>query len=210
MHRFKSFFNSPIGKTLNCTTTTTGDGDQIVCIQGTALNTHPSLNRTSGDGKSLLLSFHDITEQKRIEYKLAERENWLRFILDNSSNLILTLSPERQFLVTNRALLDALGYTTEELGSLYFEDICHPFGRKQCTTCFDTLLAGTTTQARMKVVLISKDGLEIESEGIWRINAGDGREAPAIQGIFKASHPDRTLPEDNHQESERVLWSLLP
>ncbi len=47
-------------------------------------------------------------------------------LMDNTSEVVMMLGPDLNFLFVNRAFRETFSYTTEEIGSLNFQDILHP------------------------------------------------------------------------------------
>ncbi len=71
----------------------------------------------TADGKlhSLLGTFTDITEHKRLLKALQESEEKYRTLFEESKDAILISTPEGQYLDVNQATLELFGYTREEI-----------------------------------------------------------------------------------------------
>jgi len=67
--------------------------------------------------------FVDITERKEIELKLGEQSEKFRGIFDESVAAIYIFDQEKNFLDSNQAGLDLLGYSREELLGLSIPDV---------------------------------------------------------------------------------------
>ena len=50
----------------------------------------------------------------------------LQDLIDNTSEVVMMLSPDLKFMFVNKAFRDSLGYSTEEVISMSFPDILHP------------------------------------------------------------------------------------
>ncbi len=74
----------------------------------------------------LLLVGKDITERKRQEQALAESEANYRNLFDSSTDGILILDPDGNFLDANRTAYERLGYTREEFLALSIIELDHP------------------------------------------------------------------------------------
>ena len=59
-------------------------------------------------------------------------EGMFRDLCENANDLIQSVSPEGRFLYVNRAWLEALGYTREEVEELKVFDVIHPDCRANC------------------------------------------------------------------------------
>ncbi len=67
----------------------------------------------------------DITEQKKAEQAVREREEWFRRLADTTSTAIFIYQGER-FVYANKATEELSGYTNQELLSQRFWDVVHP------------------------------------------------------------------------------------
>jgi PAS domain S-box-containing protein len=72
--RFKAFYNSPSGKFIECTRTTDNGNEQILLVAGSSLPISLFSEQTAGIENTLILSFQDITEPKRISLQSAQQE----------------------------------------------------------------------------------------------------------------------------------------
>ncbi len=68
----------------------------------------------------------EITERQRIEKALRESEQQFRAAFDQAAVGIAHVGINGQWLLVNQKLCDILGYTSEELLLLTFQDITHP------------------------------------------------------------------------------------
>lgn len=81
----------------------------------------------------LFLGFtSDITERKKAEEEIRLREELFKGAFDRSAIGMLLVDKNGRFRKVNRAIIEMLGYTEEELLQLSFPDITHPddFGAK--------------------------------------------------------------------------------
>jgi PAS domain S-box-containing protein len=65
----------------------------------------------------------DITELKEAQQKIMESEERLRDIVVNATDFILTLDPEGNIEFANKAFLEAMKYSTEELEGINLSDL---------------------------------------------------------------------------------------
>ncbi len=80
----------------------------------------------NGEIKGAVVSFTDITERKRAEEELREREERFRKIFEEGPLGMAIVSLDYRFVKVNSTLCQMVGYTEEELTSLSFPDITHP------------------------------------------------------------------------------------
>jgi rsbT co-antagonist protein RsbR len=73
----------------------------------------------------LVLSAHDITEQKRTEQELIDQKEFIRQVIDTDPNLIFVKDRSGRFVLANQALADAFGVSLEQLLDRYNRDV-HP------------------------------------------------------------------------------------
>jgi PAS domain S-box-containing protein len=78
------------------------------------------------NGQNYYLAFHqDIAERRKAEVAMRESEERFRAIFENTKDGILVSNANGEFLFSNQAMSEMLGYTSEELKSLKVLDI-HP------------------------------------------------------------------------------------
>jgi PAS domain S-box-containing protein len=78
------------------------------------------------NGQNYYLAFHqDITERRKVEVAMRESEERFRAIFENTKDGILVSNTNGEFLFSNPAMSEMLGYTPEEIKTLRVQDI-HP------------------------------------------------------------------------------------
>jgi diguanylate cyclase (GGDEF)-like protein/PAS domain S-box-containing protein len=90
----------------------------------------------------LLLTFTDITEQKRMATDLLEKEKQFRQFVENANDIIYTLDLEGNFTYLSPNTLHTLGWEPAELIGRHFKNIVHPAELEACIVAFGSALSG--------------------------------------------------------------------
>lgn len=137
----------------------------------------------AGDERFFVGIMRDITEREEAEKTLKESEEKFRDLFENATDLIQNVSPDGKFLYVNRAWLDTLGYTPEELPGLSMFDVIHPDSHAHCAEIFKTMMSGESVQ-KMEVAFLTKNGMKINVEGKVGTKFVDGKFI-STRGIFR-------------------------
>ncbi|MFQ5744498.1 MAG: ATP-binding protein [Acidobacteriota bacterium] len=111
------------------------------------------------------------------------RDDFLRDLCDNASDIIQSIDPHRRFLYVNRAWRETLGYSEEEAGKLNVLDVVHPDSRSRFEKMLEEIMAGEPG-ARIEADFITKDGQRIAVEGSASCRFKDGKPV-STRGIFR-------------------------
>lgn len=120
---------------------------------------------------------------KQLEQTVADQENIITSLKNNTSDLIHSVSSEGHFLFVNQAWQQTLGYSDEDLQTLKLMDIVDPECLGKCKLIFHDLLAGQKID-RNNTVFIAKNGKKISVEGRCSTRFVNGK-AVAMTGIFR-------------------------
>ncbi|GEM_PF-666176 len=161
------------------------------------------LMREHDEITGVVVVFADISERKKSEVALRESEARFRDLFENSSDLIQSVAPDGHFIYVNRAWLEALGYSREELPRLTLLDILEPSCRQHCQEIFQRLIT-TGTAEHAEAVFVGKHGQRVSVEGTANCRFEQGRPV-ATRGIFR----DITERERAQAELENIHRQLV-
>jgi PAS domain S-box-containing protein len=111
-----------------------------------------------GRAVQMIGTAQDISERKRAEFELREREEGLRLIFEQAAVGVATLDLEGRWLKVNQSLCDIVGYTAEELLSTTFKDITYVEDLERDIYLAQQLLAGEIGHFSREKRYVRKDG----------------------------------------------------
>ncbi len=132
-----------------------------------------------------------------------------RDLFDNASDMIQSVDRDGQFVYTNPAWRETLGYTRAEVASLTLRDVLHPDNAEEQLGLFSRALAGETTESA-EITFITKTGQKVTAIGSIGCRIVEG--APAYtRGIFHDISELREAREAREQmyETEKSLRQSL-
>lgn len=101
---------------------------------------------------------HDLTERRRAERELREREEQFRAAMENSAIGMALVSPDGRWVRVNRALCGILGYSADELLEIDFQTITYPEDLGRDLGYMRQLIDGEIANYHMEKRYIHKDG----------------------------------------------------
>ena len=128
-----------------------------------------------GRFQGYVLTGKDITEDKKTEEGLAQSEEVFRDFVENSGDMVQSLSLEGKFLYVNQVWKDTLGYCSEDLKALSIWDIIHPDQREPCMEHMQKLISGAETPCLFETVLVTKEGISIPMEVQCTVQMANGQ-----------------------------------
>ncbi len=143
----------------------------------------PIFEGATGRLTGAVVTFYDITEQKRAEEALRESESRYRDLVENAHDLVQSVGPDGRFLFVNRAWLKALGYAEADLPNLSVFQVIHPDSQAHCREIFARLMAGETV-ADIQATFVTRAGRSLELEGRATARRAGGR-VIATHAIFR-------------------------
>lgn len=129
--------------------------------------------------------------RRRIEEIIGEKGGGYWELIENSGNLIQSVTPEGNYFYTNRKWLETLGYTLDEVEGLNFMDVIHPESREHCMFIFGQLMDGKK-YASVRCDFISSNGARIPVEGNVSCYFEQGKPI-ATRGIFRVTSGDTAV-----------------
>lgn len=91
--------------------------------------------------EAILLAIEDITDHRRAQRLLAEREAWLHDLVDNAPVLIWVSNAEGKYTFFNRAWLEYTGHSLEEIIERGWMEDIHPDDRQAFVATYTSALA---------------------------------------------------------------------
>ncbi|NDF01549.1 MAG: PAS domain S-box protein, partial [Verrucomicrobia bacterium] len=141
-------------------------------------------------------------ERKAMEEELAAREEQLRDMFENATDLIQSVAPDGRILFVNRAWLNTLGYRMSELAGLNIFDVCHPDCLAEYRAQFQRVMQGEAL-SNLQAAFRTKRGEKIHVEGNASCRMVDGKPV-ASRAIFR----DVTKRKAVEAERERLITEL--
>ncbi|HEY98277.1 MAG TPA: PAS domain S-box protein [Dehalococcoidia bacterium] len=132
---------------------------------GTIVDVEISTNgATFGERKLIFCVCRDITSRKRAEEALKEAEYKYRDLLDNTNELIQSVTPDGRFRYVNNGWKQALSYSEEEIAKMSVFDIVHPDYLENYRIMFRKITAGEKV-GQIHTAFVSKNGSKVVVEG---------------------------------------------
>jgi len=125
----------------------------------------------------------EIDVRRTAERIFQASEERLQDFLDNAHDLIQSVAPDGTFIYVNRAWLNVLGYSAEEVKRLNFFDVIHPSCKERCVAQFEAVLNGESLTA-VEVDFVTSDGRLVRCTGSTNARLKEG-EVVATRSIFR-------------------------
>jgi two-component system NtrC family sensor kinase len=110
----------------------------------------------------VLTVMRDITEAKRAQEELGDRERRFRKIFEDGPLGMALVAPDLKFSNVNAKLCEMFGYSAEELGELSFLDVAHPGDQARDLEILRDLADQHTSNFTIDKRFVRKDGTEID------------------------------------------------
>lgn len=117
-----------------------------------------SMTNASGKPIGYLISLRDITGRKRAEEKLAESETRYRQLVENTSDIIYSMTAGGVFTFVSPAWTRILGHATEEIDGHSFTEFVHPDDLPPCYGFLQKVVETGERQEGVEYRVRHKDG----------------------------------------------------
>ncbi|MDP8966826.1 MAG: PAS domain S-box protein [Cyanobacteriota bacterium] len=126
---------------------------------GTQFSAEASISKLEmGDETVFTVIMRDISDRKQIEMALRNSEEQFRHAFEDASIGMAIVSLDGHWIKVNPALCQILGYSSEELLALTFQDITHPDDLDADLSYAHQLLAGTISTYQLEKRYFHKQG----------------------------------------------------
>ncbi|MDP1690005.1 MAG: PAS domain S-box protein, partial [bacterium] len=112
----------------------------------------------AGDTQVVQCNIRNITERKRAEEMLKESEERFQNAFEYAAIGKALVAPNGRWIRVNRALVEMLGYSREELLTMTFQDITHPDDLETDLVYVRQMLAGEIQTYQMEKRYLHKQG----------------------------------------------------
>jgi len=157
--------------------------------------------------QGIVATSRDITERKRMEEELKQREEYFRAVVENTVDLILIIGANATIKYANRAARSLLGYSPDELIGRSGLELIHPDELEWARVVVETAVRDEQYSPLLEVRVRHKDGSWLHMEGIGK----NFLEHPAVEGIVLSFRDitDRKHAEEKVKDSEEMYRSLV-
>jgi len=162
----------------------------------------------SEHGARVLTEYRDVTQEAAIERQLAESEQRLRLVIENSQNGIVLLNASGQAVLFNSTICRLLGYTRDELPTMRFGQFLPEPERTEQVRGLHSWMAGGAMPADWNSIrLLRSDGTIIEAElaiTTFTEEQGERRLLAEVRDVTAQRMFERRL-----EESERRFRTMV-
>lgn len=114
--------------------------------------------RDGGQVVRLYGAIQDVSERRRAERRLRERDEWLRLFFEAPLIGMAMVSPQRQWLEVNFKLCQILGRNREELRASHWLEITHPDDAEREEALFAAICNSERDDYELEKRFLRKDG----------------------------------------------------
>src|SRR5215218_1859527 len=162
------------------------------------------VNETVGEGRFVLAIIRDITERKRVEEALRNREERFQALVQNALDIVMVTDVEGTIRYVSPAVERVLGYRPEEQIGTNAAEYLHPDDLKKG---FDALSEAVSKPGVHPVAVETRVR---HKDGSWRCLEGMANNLlndPAVEGVV-FNHRDVTDRKEAEEEVRRLNESL--
>ena len=132
-----------------------------------------------------VLTFVDITEQKRIRDVLQEKEKQLRLLVDNMGDVISRLSPDGMYLYVSASCRRLLGFEPDDLLGTSLFGYIHPDDAESVKQTFNAAVAAHKAEFLSECRLRRKSGDYIRVEIVFRMLYAENGSVSELQSSYR-------------------------
>lgn len=160
----------------------------------------------------------DVTKLKQDQEALRASEERYRDLFENATDLIQSIDLEGRFEYVNRAWIDTLGYSEEELKELSVADILHPECDQDCIRKFQ-VRDQSSSEGVFTAMFLSKQGQKVLVEGTTNVRYTDGERVgmrSILRDITKVQAANRQVQQHEaklralFESSDHMFWTVAP
>ncbi len=167
-----------------------------------------AVRNAAGGVAGFLFTAVDITQHKRREEVLAESELKYRQLIDNSHDIIYSLTPDGTFLFVGPAWTRLLGHAVAEVEGRPFTDFVHPEDQAACFAALKNVVESAERVERLEYRVRHADGS-------WRWHTSSVSPIRDASGVVRhydgisRDITERRLAEEALRRSEANLHAML-
>jgi two-component system, sensor histidine kinase and response regulator len=151
----------------------------------------------------------DITERRRAEEALAQREQLFRSIFEHAQIGISIFDIEAQAHLTNRTLQEILGYSEEQLRGLeQWDDIVHPEERESGAERYSAIIEGRRESDEYEHRFVRSDGRVVDANGRFQLLRDAAGKPRYLVGLTE-DITERKRSQEALQESEELFRTIF-
>jgi PAS domain S-box-containing protein len=160
-----------------------------------------------GPGTMVCAIYRDMTERQRAEEALRSNQGRWRVLFENSAVGITVTDERRKFIAANRAYLEIVGYSEEELRATTYLDLTHEEDRP-----LNAVLAADVRAGRLPYFQLEKRYRRKDGQLVWvRVTAStspEGEADPRFGIAIVEDVTERKRSELKLREYEKVVQGL--
>ncbi len=122
------------------------------------------LNNSKGKIYGITIIIENISEKKKVQQALEKSNAQLKELFENANDLIQIFSPDGSLQFVNKAWMEKMGYSQNEVQGLNLKEIVHPNHKEATFLNLDRLAQGEDTE-KFETVYITKKGRSIYLSG---------------------------------------------
>ncbi len=117
----------------------------------------------------LVVSARDVTDRRRAEAELREAQERFRSAFEHAPIGMALMALDGRFFRVNRAMVQILGRSTEELLRTTVRDLTHPDDHEACAEALGRLLSGQAPSWQLELRFIHHDGHPVWVSLSWSL-----------------------------------------